>query len=50
MITLQTEPQEIVRYFSEFLTQINLIINSIKQHTYQIVDVSLPSPTLISVY
>jgi hypothetical protein len=50
MITLQSEPQEIVRYFSEFLTEINVIIHSIKQHAYQIVEVCIPNPTLLTVY
>ena len=39
-----------IRYFSDFLAEINLIINNIKTHTYDIIDVTLPAPTLLSVY
>ena len=46
----QQDPQEMVRYFSDFLIEINCIIDKIKMHTYEMVDVSLPTPTLLTVY
>ena len=50
MACLSPDPQEMVRYFSDFLTEINLIIHHIKLHTYEMVEVSVPNPTLLTVY
>jgi hypothetical protein len=37
---------EMVRYFSDFLTEINLIISNIKNYVYEIIEVNLnPSKT-----
>lgn len=44
------DPQEMLRYFSDFLTEINLIISNIKQHTYEFVSVSIPNTTILKVY
>jgi hypothetical protein len=32
---------EMIRYFSDFLTEINLIISNIKDYVYEIIDVNL---------
>lgn len=32
---------EMIRYFSDFLTEINLIISKIKDYVYEIIDVNL---------
>lgn len=50
MITTQPDPQEIVRYFSDFLSEINSIIQNIKKHTYELVDISVPNTSLLTVY
>jgi hypothetical protein len=39
-----------LRYFSDFLSEINLIITAIKQHTYEIIEVAIPAPTVLKVY
>ena len=47
---MSLDPHEMLRYFSDFLTEINLIISTIKKHTYEIIVVSIPSPTILKVY
>lgn len=39
-----------IRYFSDFLKEINLIIDNIKHHAYEMIDVTIPNPTLLTVY
>jgi len=39
---MRHDPQEMVRYFGDFLTEINTIIVNIKQCVYELVDVYLP--------
>lgn len=39
-----------MRYFSDFLNEINSIIQNIKKHTYEMVDVCIPNPSLLTVY
>ena len=34
MIDMKPDPQEMVRYFSDFLSETNLIIKNIKAHAY----------------
>ena len=49
-MSLQPDPQEMIRYFSDFLTEINLIIHNIKQYTYEMVGVCMPNTSLLTVY
>lgn len=48
--SLKPDPQEMVRYFSDFLSEINLIISNIKEHAYEMVDVVIPTPSILTVY
>jgi hypothetical protein len=50
MTRLQADPQEMMRYFSDFLSEINLIIHNIKLHTYEMIDVPIVNPALLTVY
>lgn len=38
---MQEDPFEMIRYFSDFLTEINLIIANIKDYVYEVIDVHL---------
>jgi hypothetical protein len=43
---MQEDQNEMIRYFSDFLTEINIIITNIKDYVYEIIDVNLtPSKT-----
>jgi hypothetical protein len=46
---MQEDPAEMVRYFSDFLTEISLIIANIKCTVYEIIDVQLSTQRVRSV-